>query len=137
MMNSRVLKRTIALSFLLSLLLFASVAQADGIAPHADEVFSSITVTLYSNREADYECVTLQTSSYIEVSACSLYQLINGEWKYIRALRKPSGRETDDVLYSRTVSYTQSEIGSGTYRIGARFTADGHSVTRYSNQKTF
>lgn len=136
-MNSRILKKMIVLSFLLSLLLFASAAQAEDVAPHADEVFSSITIRLYSNREVDYEAVTLQTSSYIEVSACSLYQLINGEWKYIRALRKPSGRETNDVLYSRTVAYTQSEIGSGTYRIGARFTADGHSATRYSNQKTF
>lgn len=136
-MNSRVLKKMIALSFLLSLLLFASAAQADGVAPHADEVFTSITITLYSNRKVDYEAVTQDICSYIEVSACSLYQLINGEWKYIRALRKPSGRETDDLLYSRTVSYTQSEIGSGTYKIGARFTADGHSVTRYSNQKTF
>lgn len=136
-MNSRVLKRTIALSFLLSLLLFASAAQADGIAPHADEVFSSITIRLYSSRRVEYECVTQDICSYIEVSACSLYQLINGEWKYIRALRKPSGRETDDLLYSHSVTYTQSEIGSGTYRIGARFTADGHSATRYSNQMTF
>ncbi len=29
------------------------------------------------------------------------------------------------------------KIGTGTYRIGATFDADGHSITRYSNSRTF
>jgi len=41
-----------------------------------------------------------------------------------------------DSSYLKEMDYSD-KIGTGTYRIGATFDADGHSITRYSNSRTF
>ena len=38
--------------------------------------------------------------------------------------------------YSTEVDYS-SYIGTGTYRVAGMFNADGHMITRYSNERTF
>ena len=71
-----------------------------------------------------------------------VYQLQIAGWKksgskWIRqcALETPSaGKNT--FGYVREMDYSD-DIGTGTYRIGATFDADGHSITRYSNSRTF
>ena len=42
----------------------------------------------------------------------------------------------DNPAYTAYMDYSSS-IGSGTYRIGFIANADGHTVTRYSNERTY
>lgn len=41
-----------------------------------------------------------------------------------------------NTSYYKEMDYSD-KIGTGTYRVGATFDADGHSITRYSNSRTF
>lgn len=135
-MTHRVFKfRSAIIVFLFTFLLTAN-ALANEITPYADEVFSSITITLASTKKTTFECVTKDFCDSIKVTSCSLYQYVDGKWKYIKSLPKPDGESKDDFFYSSTVDYSDY-IGTGTYKITATFNADGHPATRSSNERSF
>lgn len=80
---------------------------------------------------------TMAKELFMRVTACWLEQKNNdGSWTTVCSLAAPSVVSQNDFSYSATMDYS-SEIGTGTYRIRAVYNADGHAITRYSNERTF
>ena len=68
--------------------------------------------------------------------ACKLYKKNGSKWNFVCSLPVPDTEAEDTILYDASADYS-SYIGSGTYRIYTTFNADGHSISRYSNTRTF
>lgn len=114
-----------------------AIADSHEIMPYADAEFNSATTFLKSTKQVSFRAVTYNIKSSISVSACWLEQKnANGIWSTVCALKTPSIVSVNDFSYSATMDYS-SAIGSGTYRIKATYDADGHAITRYSNERTF
>lgn len=127
------------ISIMLSVLLLfsAEYATADGITPRADSEFASVTTTLKASKQVSFRALTNDLKTSISVTACWLEQKNNdGSWTTVCSLAAPSVVSQNDFSYSATMDYS-SEIGTGTYRIRAAYNADGHTITRYSNERTF
>ena len=104
-------------------------------ARRADEVFDSATVSLKTTKKVVYDATTYGTKKSISITNCWLEKKSGSKWIRQCALETPSaGKNT--FGYVREMDYSD-DIGTGTYRIGATFDADGHSITRYSNSRTF
>ncbi len=112
-----------------------SYACAENLTPYADEVFDSASVSLKTTKKALYVAVTYGDQSTISIASCWLEKKVDGEWQWVTGLPKPSST-SNASLYSREMDYS-SYIGSGTFRVGATFNADGHRITRYSNSRSF
>lgn len=105
---------------------------------NADPVFASITITFSTYKTAAFSAYTNDIVSYIKVVACWLQKKVDGSWVYYCVLPAPSVETNNTIGYESYMNYSRYVPSDGnTYRIGARFVADGHYVTRYSNQRTF
>lgn len=127
------------ISIMLSVFLLFSVeyATADDIIPLADTEFASVTTTLKATKQVSFRALTNDMKSNISVTACWLEQKNDdGSWTTVCSLDVPSVVSQNDFSYSAIMDYS-SVIGTGTYRIGATYNADGHTITRYSNERTF
>lgn len=124
----------LVLAFLILLTLSAGLAES--LLPYADSVFDSATVSLKSTKKVKYDCATYGTKEVLSVVACWLEeQESDGTWSEVCNLSCPSAG-SNTFSYTREMDYS-SIIGSGTFRIGATFNADGYRITRYSNSRTF
>lgn len=127
-------------SFLLIIALMCSMATAyaqDNVAvPYADTEFSSAYPNLTSSKSVTFHALTYDIKNEIKVTYACLEQKVYGEWTYVCDLPEPSLVSYNTIGYTASVNYS-SYIGSGTYRVGATFDADGHSISRYSNERTF
>lgn len=128
-------KRIIGVILSVVLLFSLSYSYADEIAPCADLVFVDANAILYSGKYVTFTASTYDGSDVVSVTAVRLEQKIDGEWSFVTTLTCPSS-QTDCLRYAQTVYYT-NEIGTGTYRVVATFCADGHSITRTSNERTY
>ena len=126
---------TVAVCILCVIMMTSSV-MAEGIVPYADTEFDSATPSLLSSKSVKFTADTYATKSKITVTACWLEKSVNGSWSKVCDLTPPSYVATNTFYYSTTVSYA-SQIGSGTFRVWATFNADGHEITRCSNERTF
>lgn len=127
------------LSILLSvfMLFFSEFAIADEIMPRADTEFASVTTSLKATKQVSFRALTNDIKSSISVTACWLEQKDDdGSWSTVCALEVPSVIAEDDFSFSATMDYSDV-ISTGTYRIRATYNADGHTITRYSNERTF
>lgn len=125
-----------ALVFSLIITSFA-IAESYEVMPCADTEFNSVTTLLKSSKQVSFRAVTYNVKSSISVTACWLEQENDdGSWTTVCSLDVPSTVSQDDFSYYATMDYS-SVIGTGTYRIGATYNADGHTITRYSNERTF
>lgn len=125
---------TLFFSFILTWFAFADSNEA---VPYADSEFSSVTTSLKSTKQVSFRAVTYNLKSSISVTACWLEKKNNnGLWTTICSLEVPSDVSEDDFSYYATMDYS-SKIGTGTYRIRATYDADGHAITRYSNERKF
>jgi len=116
--------------------LSVSSVSAEGIMPLADEVFNSLTASLYTTGGVAFSCVAGATQKSIKMTECWL-QIKNGNrWSKVCDLEVPSTVVTNAFVYTAYMDYSDS-IGTGTYRVGFTMDADGHTVTRYSNERTF
>lgn len=103
-----------------------------------DSVFDSITITFSTYKTAAFSAYTNDIVSYIKVVACWLQKKVDGSWVYYCVLPAPSVETNNTIGYESYMNYSSYVPSDGNaYRIGARFVADGHYVTRYSNQRTF
>ena len=126
----------VALVFSLFIACFA-IAESYEVMPCADTEFNSATTLLKSSKQVSFRAVTYNVKSSISVTACWLEQKNDdGSWTTVCSLNTPSAVSQNDFSYSATMDYS-SEIGTGTYRIRATYNADGHTITRYSNERTF
>lgn len=128
-------KRLIAIIIAILLCSTFSCAVAGEITPRADLVFQNATPTLCSGKYVVFSALTYEVSDSVSVTSVRLEQNVDGEWVYITSLTCPPS-QTSCLRYSQTEYYT-SEIGTGTYRVVATFCADGHSITRTSNERTY
>lgn len=114
-----------------------NVANAYDIAPYADSEFDTTTVFLKTTKEVTFRATTYDLKDKLSVTACSLEQKNDdGSWSTVCSLPAPGTIAEDDFSCYVTVSYS-SYIGSGTFRVRATFDADGHTVSVYSNERTF
>lgn len=122
---------------LLSLVIVTGIAYAEGIVPYADTEFDSASTTLKSSKQVTFRAVTYDTKDCLSVTSCYLeIKNDDGSWSYVCSLPAPTTKYYDAYAYSATVDYS-SYIGSGTYRVWATYDADGHSITRCSNERTY
>lgn len=108
---------------------------AEDVSPCADTVFADATPILYSGKYVVFTASTYEVMDSVCVTSVRLEKKINGSWTHVKYLKCPTP-QADCLQYTRTVYYT-SEIGTGTYRVVATFNADGHSITRTSNERTY
>lgn len=112
-------------------------ADASEIMPRADSEFASITISLKSSEQVSFRAIAYDIKKQIKVTACWLERKnADDSWSNVGTLTPPGVIAENAFSYSATVDYS-SNIGSGTYRVGATFDADGHSVSRYSNERTY
>ena len=105
---------------------------------NADSVFDSITILLSSNKSAAFSAYTNDTVGYIEVASCWLQKKVDNNWVYVSSLPRPTEIEYNTFGYESIKDYSSYIPSDGnTYRVAARFVADGHHATRYSNQRSF
>lgn len=121
---------------IMSVLFVTNIAAAANITPFADTVFSSATPSLTSGKNVTFTAYTVTPQKSISVTNCWLEQKINNSWTTVCSLTPPSTTAQNVMVFSTTKSYA-SQIGTGTFRVWATFNADGHEVTRCSNERTF
>lgn len=120
-----------------SVSMFCLFAVAEDIMPCADSEFASATTVLKSTKQVSFRAITNNVKSSISVTACWLEkENSDGSWSTVCTLTPPSVVSENSFTYSATMDYS-SYIGTGTYRIQATYNADGHTITRCSNERTF
>lgn len=105
--------------------------------PYADSVFSSAGVSLSSSIKATYSANTRAKCSVIKVSSCTLQIKDGSNWSDSSSLTAPTTIATNTSVFKATGSYSSSCTLGNTYRIKAIFDADGHQITRYSNEVSY
>lgn len=129
------LNRMFALFTVLILIMSACTATAE-IMPCADDYFVSASAYLASDKSVTFDFSLYGVFSSISVTEVWLEQKVDGEWMSVGSLPRPSYVATNMADYGAEVDYSSS-IGTGTFRVGFIANADGHTVTRYSNSRTF
>ena len=135
------MKKIIALFIVFSLMVsFTSTIIAEN-APNqinADSVFYSITITLTTSKTALFSAYTNDIMDSIKVASCWLQKKVGDSWTYVRSLPAPSDESNGTFGYGSSMDYSSYIPSDGnTYRVAARFVADGHHATRYSNERSF
>ncbi len=131
------MRRFISITLLCVMILTSSISLAEEITPYADLVFHNASISLSTRKDASFVGITYYKQKEISVTACSLEKKTGTDsWKQVTILTPPKDICTDTHAYNSLVSYA-AEIGVGTYRIKATFNADGYTITRYSNERTF
>lgn len=113
-----------------------SVGYCDEITPYADEIFDEYFTSLNASGMADFYAACYRYCSSISVTSVVLQKKnLFGIWSYNKTLVPPSAVFTNSYYYAAAKSYS-SDIGTGTYRLQVTYTAEGHSLTTYSNEVT-
>lgn len=119
------------------LLVISGTAYASGVMPIADTEFAANTVFLKTSKEVTFRATTYDEKTTLAVTSCTLERKNDdGTWSTVCSLPAPGTVAQNDFSFFITVDYS-SYIGSGTYRIKAIFSADGHTVTVRSNERAF
>ena len=135
-MNRRHVIRALCLVVFL-MCLTPSCIFADEPALCADTVFGSASAFLSSSKLVVFDCTLYDVHNRISVTSVWLEQEINGEWEYVKSLNAPSYVAINMMDYGVEVDYSTSITGTGTFRVGFTVDADGYSISRYSNSRTF
>ena len=101
----------------------------------ADEIFDSATIYLKTTKKVKFDVTTYGNQKTLAVTDCWLEKKSGTKWVKQCDLETPAAR-SNTFSYYKEMDYSD-KIGTGTYRVGATFDADGHSITRYSNSRTF
>lgn len=126
-------------SIILSIFVLVTVsyATAEEIMPRADSEFASVITVLKTSKQVSFRAVTNNVKARISVTACWLEkENDDGTWSTVCTLPPSSVEAEETFAYSATVDYSEF-IDTGNYRIRATYDADGHTITRYSNERTF
>ena len=104
----------------------------------ADPIFYSITITLTTSKSALFSAHTYDIGGSIKVASCWLQKKVGDNWTYYCWLPAPTDESNNTIGYGSSMDYSSYIPSDGnTYRVAGRFVADGHSATRYSNQRCF
>ena len=130
-------KKIVCILICLLIVFLSNVSMGETVAPRADLYFNSASAFLASNKLVVFNCVTYDIYNRISVTNVWLEQQVNGYWLFVKSLTPPSYVATNMMDYGAEVNYSDSIIGTGTFRIGFTVDADGYSISRYSNSRTF
>lgn len=129
-------KSSMILVFAFCLLLSnVSLALTNGIL--ADDYFEDVYAVLGSNRKLEISATTKNIVGSIQVTSCELWVKNGSSWSFSKYLDTPNTVEHNNDFYNSSINYNSSDFGVGTYRILVRITADGHTISAFSNIKTF
>lgn len=130
-------KKIVCLLICLLTVFVSTVSMADEVAPCADLYFNSASAFLASNKLVVFNCVAYDVHNRISITSVWLEQQIDGAWEYVKGLSAPSYVAINMMDYGAEVDYSSSITGTGTFRVGFTVDADGYSISRYSNSRTF
>lgn len=116
--------------------LMVNYACAIEIVPYEDSEFMSASASLSERKDVSFSCVTYYDKETIKITACWLQKKNGNTWSKVCTLQAPTVVMNNINVYAAVMDYSSS-IGTGTYRIGFTVNADGHAITRYSNEQTF
>ena len=128
-----ILKRIITIAIVLVLLSVVSITYAQIL---EDSTFDSTNGRLTAQKKVIFSFTTMVEQPYIKIDSCSLEKKINGRWQSVGALTPPSLIEYNTDTFGVTVDYS-NDIGTGTYRVRFVPNANGHTLTCYTNSRTF
>lgn len=129
-------KICLVMAFIMMATMICGSAYAQNIMPRADLYFDSASVFLSADKVVVFDCTLYDVHDCISVTNVWLERKVNGEWTYERALTPPDHVEYNTFGYCAEVDYSE-DIGNGTFRVGFTVDADGYSISRYSNSRTF
>ena len=136
--NKNIVKELLVLlclaCFLITML--PSAIAEDIVRPMADTEFARATANLTSGKTVIYTLTTYEDKGVLAIESCWLMKKVDGEWTFVCGLPRPDERGSNTFTFATEVDYS-SYIGTGTYRVAGMFNADGHMITRYSNERTF
>ena len=139
-MKNSVGKKKIALLCLVCLLVTmlssAMAATPEVLQPRADTEFACASANLTSRKTVIYTLTTYEDKDVLAIESCWLMKKVDGEWTFVCGLPRPDQRGSNTFSFATEVDYSRY-IGTGTYRVAGMFNADGHMITRYSNERTF
>lgn len=136
-------KPLIVIILLTILICLVSTANADQyVSPYASPVFTSTSITLGDNMEADFMAAMRYNCSKIYVSSCELQtKNSQGQWVFESNIVAPSDIAQNTSNFDTYFDYSSYCIKGVTYRIKAVFKAvynsSTYSVTGYSNGATY
>lgn len=133
-MTKKITRTVVCLGMVL-LMLFGT-ALAEGITPYADSEFMSATASLSTRKDVSFSCYTYEDKASIKVTACWLEKKSGTTFSKVCNLPAPTEEYKDNFAYAALMDYS-AYIGTGTYRVGFTVNADGHAISRYSNERTF
>lgn len=119
-------------------LILSSLIMTASAATLADEYFSSVGIALTTDECGSFSATTRFIVGYIKIDSCWLQKWNGSSWSYYCWLPAPSKIEYNTMGYDTYMDYSSYIPNDDcTYRIGAYFNADGHTIPRYSNSRTF
>lgn len=121
---------------ILSIAILSTNAYAQEVMPCADSVFGMATAYLANNKTVVFDCVAYDVYDRIEITDVWLEKSVGGVWVYVKQLTPPAYVAINMADYGAVCDYS-SDIGTGTFRVGFTVDADGYSISRYSNSRTF
>lgn len=126
------------LSIITIIVILSSITITAFSATLADEYFGSATIALISDESCSFSAITNFYVGYIKIDSCWLQKWNGTNWQYYCWLPAPSDIEYNTIGYGAYMDYASYIPNDDcTYRIGAYFNADGHTIPRYSNSRTF
>lgn len=125
-------------SIIMVIIILSSITMTVHAATLADEYFGSATIALTTTEDGSFSAVTNFIVGYIKIDSCWLQKWNGSSWQYYCWLPAPSDIEYNTLCYGAYMDYASYIPNDDcTYRIGAYFNADGHTIPRYSNSRTF
>lgn len=126
--------------FILMLCLVTSSVSvlADEVSSYADAIFKIVTVSISSSGSVTFRCSTKDVVGVIEVTSCTVYKKnANNSWSSVSdALSVPTTKSYNSIGYTQTVTPSKA-FSDGTYKVTATFSADGHTKTVTSAERSF
>lgn len=122
--------------FILAAIMLGS-AFAGELQPYANYYYSDASVAFNSKGKAVFSAITTFKFSELSVTSCTLQVKEGNTWTHDATLTPPSHVAKDRFSYSAEKTYSLSCTSGKTYRLKAVFNADGHTITKYSNEVKF
>lgn len=125
-------------SIIMTIIILSSIATTASAEMFADQYFGSAGISLTSYETASFSATTKFVVGYIKIDSCWLQKWNGSSWSYYCWLPAPTDIDTNTQSYDAYMDYASYIPNDDcTYRIGAYFNADGHTIPRYSNSRTF
>jgi len=103
----------------------------------ANQYYAEASVAFNSSGKAVFSALTAFQFSELSVTSCSLQVKVGGVWRHDTMLTPPAYVAKNRYTYTAEKTYALNCAPGKTYRSKATFDADGHTITKYSNEVKF